>query len=152
MEKKDTEGELAGALLYSNIADYLATNLYDSLVLFSENAIKQFSLGSVSYKIKRKSKDLTLGELLNEIDKFDFEDKNEIVSKLKQINSARIPVVHHIAKTPPEKLISIDDKVQEIAKYTEELINLIDELYINKMPPVSILDISVVSSKKPKNL
>lgn len=126
---------LAGSLLYANIADYLAMHLYESLQGSLIKATRRYYLGDLIYKPKKKKGfDYTLGSLIYSIDEFEFENKEEIIQALKEVNEARIPVIHHIAKTPSKDLEKIDLATLKLRDSTEKLIDLIDDLYVNHTP------------------
>lgn len=144
-KSSDTENgianKLAGALLYANIADYLAMHLNESLESLVDEATKKYYLGDLGFKRrKRGGSEYTLGALIGSLEMYSFENKDEIIQAFKDVNHARIPVIHHIAKTPGKKLGMIDDSTEKLAESTERLIGLIDELYVNQMPRKNLLD------------
>jgi len=141
--KSDAASQLAGSLLYINFADYLSSALLKLLSEQVEEASRRYYLGEITVTLRGKKKPQTLGDVIKDLKKFNFPSQAEVINVLEKINKARIPVVHNIAKTPLEKMPEVDKSVKDVQKYTEELVNLTDELFNQIMPQVpTIVDIA----------
>ena len=124
-------------------------SLHGHLRDLAEESVTKFYLGDISVKIKSKKKQLTLGDVIAELKNFTFPRKDEYIQLLNNINSARKPIVHHLAKLSSDDLLTVDKAIDKICCYTEELVNLSDLIIIEDIPNIiTVLDISGNKSKK----
>jgi len=135
---ESVENEFTTALLYMNLADYLAEYLVVGFNSMLEEAMTKFYLGTVKVRAPKREK-LTIGESIHHLQRFDFAGKSEILEKLKAINSSRQTIAHQILKTKPDKLDEIDEAARALVDNTEELVVLVDNLSLG-MPPPTLLD------------
>lgn len=124
------EKRLAAILIYWNIAEYLAENLLDNLNhIIRENSYKSFAwilfLESASWGNNR-----TLGQLIIEIKKFSFPDKDWIVNCLQKIVESRNKIFHNFAKSNLETIGNLlNDDLPAIWNECEDLILRINTIY-----------------------
>lgn len=141
-ESKDAEAslayEFAAALLYMNVADYLAEYLARGIFETARDAVAHFYHGSVTVR-QKKIVGFNIGESINELKKYDFPRREEILQVLARVNDARKQVAHQILKTKAEDMGKIDQAVSDLAVETEKLVNLIDQIQLG-MPPRNMLD------------
>ena len=140
--EKDTEAELAfelsAALLYMNVADYLAEYLVKGIFHLSQAAVSGYYFGAISVKPSKREQ-YNIGESMKYLERYDFPRKEDIYAKLSEVNKARNTIAHQILKTKAEDLGNIDKAVVDLAQSTEELINIIDEIQLG-MPPKNMGD------------
>lgn len=132
------EKEFTTALLYMNLADYLAEYMVVSFNAMLSESMSKYYLGVVKVRPPKRDK-LTIGESINQLQRFDFAGKAEIIEKLTAINKARQKIAHQILKTKPENMDEIDEAARDLVSNTEELVELVDTLSLG-MPPRTIVD------------
>lgn len=125
--------ELAGGLLYANIAEYAASHLLESLKAIVKDAAADYYFGVASIDLPDTT-DRPLGNTISELSWFEFPQRTEILDLLKKIKAARDKLSHQIIKVPASKLGEIDKSVHQIAVNTEMLLNKVDQIY-GGMPP-----------------
>lgn len=125
------ENDLASVLIYSNIAEYLAENLLENLNHFiRQSTYKDFAgilfIESVSHSGKR-----TLNQMVEEIKKFNFPDKDGILNCFKKIAEARNKIFHNFAKSDLETIKKLlNDDLPVIQDECEDVIGKINIVYI----------------------
>ena len=132
------EKQLSAALLYMNIADYLAEYVLLSLAEMSRIAMEKYYLGIVTIKNDRTDK-LNLERSMEGLKKFDFPQKDSMMTVLGHIKKARNEIAHKMLKTDRDKLEDIDQAARDLEKYTEELITITDSINAG-MPPTNLID------------
>ena len=140
--------ELASALIYMNVADYLAEYLFKNIHLLAQEAVSRYYFGSITFSGGRK-KPYNIGESISQLKKYEFPRKKDILVKLDEVKRSRNLVAHEMLKTKASDLLQIDQAVGELAEYTEELINLIDEIQMG-MPPKNLLEL--VTNQNPQDI
>jgi hypothetical protein len=137
--KEDSlEHELACALLYMNLADYLAEYLVVGLTDMSKEAMGKNYLGMVTLRSPKRDS-FNIGDSMKHLERFDFPRKADVLEELNKINSARKKIAHQILKTSRLELEDIDKAVHELAVHTEELVIIVDEISVG-LPPTNLLD------------
>lgn len=131
--------ELAAALLYMNVADYLAEYLAKGIFELARSGISYFFHGQVTIR-PVNIKGLNIGESIKLLKKYSFAQREEILLNLDKVNKARVQVAHQILKVKAEELDKIDQAVTDLAKHSEELVDIIDQIQMG-MPPRNMLDI-----------
>ena len=131
------ENELAAALLYMNVADYLAEYLVIGLSEMSKEAMNRYYLGMVSI-IPQQRDSFNIGNAIYALKGFDFPKKTDIMQELNSINTARKKIAHQILKTKSASLPEIDEAVKELIDHTEALVVLVDDITPG-MPPTNLL-------------
>lgn len=132
------ENELAAALLYMNLADYLAEYLVTGMNQLNQQALKGYYLGVVAY-IPQQKESFNIGNAIYALKGYDFPKKAQIMGVLAEINNSRKKIAHEIVKTKVDDLTAIDDNVKRLVEHTEELVVLVDQLG-EYMPPPSMDD------------
>lgn len=132
------EKELAAALLYMNVADYLAEYLVVGLTDMAKEAVSRYYLGIVSMQTPPREK-LNIGNSIFHLKNYDFPKKIEILDELNAINDARKKIAHQILKTQAQKLPEIDEAVKSLVNHTEALVVLVDEVSMG-LPPRTLMD------------
>lgn len=128
--------ELSAALLYMNVADYLAQYLAYGVSTLAKEAIGHYYHGVISFKTE-VFKDITIGESIKQLERFEFPRKADVMKVLKDANISRNKVAHTILKVKPEELPVIDEAVRKLKDDTENLIKLVDQIQLG-MPPKTI--------------
>lgn len=99
VNERKLENDLASVLIYSNIAEYLAENLLETLNHFIyQNSYKDFA-GILFVKSVSRPGKMTLNQTVSEIEKFSFPDKENILACLRKIAEARNKIFHNFAKS-----------------------------------------------------
>lgn len=129
--------DLSSVLIYSNMTEYLAHHLLDSLNYYlRSNTYKNFSAILYIENTYDENKNMTLGNLTTELNKINFPDKINVIKIFDQIAKSRNKIFHNLAKS---NLQEIQDLLQKdlplIKKNTEDLISKIDIIYngLNKI-------------------
>ena len=136
-EEGSLQSELAAALLYMNVADYMAEYLASGLAELSQNAVSKFYFGAISTRAPKRDS-FNIGESMKYLERFSFANKSEILAELKAVNDCRKKIAHEILKTPVDQLDNIDQAVRDLADHTEKLVELVDEISPG-MPPANLL-------------
>ena len=129
--EKTLQHDLASVLIYSNIVEYLAGNLLESLNhLVKESTYKDFAGILYIERVCNQSKDLTLGAAVNELEKFSFPDKSGILACFKKISESRNRLFHNFAKSDIEKIKElVAQDLPTIQNESEEVITKINVVY-----------------------
>jgi hypothetical protein len=131
-ELRSSEGigaQLSSALIYASITEYLAENLLANLrFLVYRSSYVNFA-GIVFIDERKKSPKQTLGESKNNLEKYSFPDKPDIMAILSEINKSRNNLFHNLAKTKESELEKIDADIKCIQDSTEEFIEKVNVLY-----------------------
>lgn len=128
--KDGFENGLASAFIYSSFTEYVAENLLDNLRHFVYQGVYSQYAGILFIDERWDQKKKTLGQMIGELEKFDFPDKSAILQCMRNVSEARNRMFHNFAKSDQaglEDLLSKDLKT--IQDQTEELINKIDVIY-----------------------
>lgn len=128
--------ELSAALIYMNVADYLADYLAKGVSELVKKAVSKYYFGSIIVK-SRGSKNYTIGDSIKFLSGYSFNNKDQIMDILVDVEKKRNILAHEILKFDGEKKHDIDGTIHELAKATEKLIEVIDELQPG-MPPKNI--------------
>lgn len=136
---EDIEKELAAALLYTNMSEYLAFHLLESLKQIIFSGSKSFWNGSVYLDARDSSERLTIGQIAAELKNYGFPSKELILPLLKRIAKNRNKIMHRMLRTPSDKLDEIDEAIRELVADSEQLINYIDDIY-RGLPPTNITE------------
>lgn len=132
------ENALAAALLYMNLADYLAEYLVLGLEQMSKEAMGKYYLGVVTKK-SPVAGNFNIGNSIKRLKVFQFPQKDDVIEVLEQVNKARIMVAHGIFKTRATHIEQVDLALETLVQHTETLVDLVDEISLG-MPPQTILD------------
>lgn len=137
-EDDDMAPYFASALLFANLADYLAAHLLDGLKQITEEATREYMNGRVV--IRRKSEiDVPLEKTTRQLKEYDFPSKDKVLELLAIVRKGRNKIAHEIFKTPGEQLEEIGKALAEVCDKTEELVDVINAIY-RDMPPTTIID------------
>lgn len=123
--------DLASVLIYSNMTEYLAENLLESLNYHvKKSTYKEFA--GILYLNCTYSEDsnMTLGALIKELNKFSFPDKENILKSFRKISESRNRIFHSLAKSSLDEIGKlIKEDLPTIKEQTEKLIEKIDIIY-----------------------
>lgn len=133
------EKELAAALLYMNVADYIAEYILLSLIEMSKIAIDKFYLGIVTITPPKEDGKFNLDSSMRRLKFYDFPQKNAMMTELGKIKKARNEIAHTMLKIDANDLVKIDEAVRVLQEHTEKLIDIADSINLG-MPPQTLLD------------
>lgn len=124
------EKRLSAVLIYSNIAEYLAENLLDNLNHFIfQNSYKSF-WGILYIETASWNSTRTLGQIIPELKKFSFPDKEWILNCLQKIVESRNKIFHNFWKSDIDTMQDLlTSDLPTIASKTEEFIRKINTVY-----------------------
>lgn len=128
--KPGFENVLAAAFIYSSFTEYVAENLLENLRHFVYQAVYSQYAAILFIDERDDIKKKTLGQIIGELEKFYFPDKQAILRCMRNVSEARNRMFHNFAKSNHaglEELISKD--LWTIQDQSEELINKIDVIY-----------------------
>lgn len=130
-EDMSVQIDLASVLIYSNLTEYLAENLLESLNHYvKKSTYKEFA--GILYINHTYSEDdnMTLGILIKELNKFSFPDKESILKSFKKISESRNRIFHNLAKSSIEEIGKLlHEDLPTIKHESEKLIEKIDIIY-----------------------
>ena len=137
--KDDFESKLISAVLYAQLAEYMARFLLESLRSLTYEIIYNFTQAYVFVDARDKSS-LSLERLIEGLNDFSFPDKPEIIKLFNEIKEARNDLFHNLPSKTQEDLIEIGEDITVIQDRTETVINKLDVI-INGMqnrfyPPI----------------
>lgn len=135
---KSVENQLASALLYMNLADYLAEHLVLGLHEMSSEAMDKYYLGIVSVLPQQKDS-FSIGNSIYALKGYDFPKKEKIMLELEAVNKARKKIAHEIIKTKSDELPEVDKAYNSLVEHTEKLVVLVDSIYVG-MPPQNLIE------------
>lgn len=129
-DKTDFDSQLVSTFLYISFAEYLGNHLLVNLRhLVNIGTYNQFA-GILFIDETDDSRSKTIGQILKEIDKFDFPDKKGIKILLSQIQKLRNKFFHTFIESNIKELEKmIKDDLPQIREKTEDLITKIDVIY-----------------------
>jgi hypothetical protein len=129
-ESSSIENDLASVLIYSNIAEYLAENLLDTLNHFIyTNSYNGFG-GILFVESVSRSGKKTLNQTVEELSKFNFPDKVGILDCFRKIAESRNRIFHNFAKSDIDSIKELLEKdLPIIQEECEEVINKINTIY-----------------------
>lgn len=136
-EEGSLERELAAALLYMNLADYLAEYLVTGLDLLSKESLGKYYLGVISFAPSRPK--MTLEKSIRILEQYEFPQKPQALIILKAIKDARNKLAHEMFKTQAQELAKYDEAEHKLVVETERLISIIDEIS-SGLPPRNLLE------------
>ncbi|NTW61116.1 hypothetical protein HGB24_00275 [Candidatus Saccharibacteria bacterium] len=145
-ESGSLDKELAAALLFMNVADYLAEYVVTGLTEMTKIAVNKYYLGIVTVTPKQRDS-FNIGNSIHVLDGYDFPQKTELMKELKEINTARKKIAHEMLKTRSDKLQEIDYSVHSLVDHTEKLIIIVDDITPG-MPPANLIDKFSENSKE----
>ncbi len=119
--------ELSSALIYMNVADYLADYLSKGISELIKRAVGRYYFGAITTK-SIGEKNLTIGESIRYLKSQTFQNKTEIMKVLEQVERKRNILAHEILKFDKNNRPDIDGAITELAESTEKLVELIDEI------------------------
>lgn len=123
--------DLSSVLIYSNMTEYLAENLLESLNYhIKKSTYKEFAGILYINSTYSEESNMTLGTLIKELNKFSFPDKENILKAFKKISESRNRIFHNLAKSDLEEIGKlIKEDLPTIKEQTEKLIEKIDIIY-----------------------
>ena len=129
--EKKLETDLASVLIYSNIAEYLAEHLLSTLNHFIHQ-VSYTNYAAILYvnSVFKSGRKMTLNQTVEEIEKFQFPDKENILKNLKNIAESRNRLFHNFAKSnlsEIQNLLATDLPI--IQNECEEVITRINTVY-----------------------
>jgi uncharacterized protein with HEPN domain len=128
--EKKIENDLASVLIYSSIAEYLAENLIDNLTHFVKTSTYNDFAGILFIKKINTREKMPLGIIIQELDKFEFPDKTEIINCFRNISSSRNRIFHNLAKSDLDETVELLSKdLPIIQERCEDLITRINTIY-----------------------
>ncbi|EKD43245.1 MAG: hypothetical protein ACD_72C00396G0006 [uncultured bacterium] len=90
------EGVFTATLIYTNLVDYLAKHLLENLrKMVCIDTYKRFG-GVFYYDPNNQRINLSLGELCNNLDHFDFPDKKDLMENLRKFSKLRNQIMHNL--------------------------------------------------------
>lgn len=129
--EKKLENDLASVLIYSNIAEYLAENLLENLNHFIYQ-VSYINYAAILYveSVSKSNSKMTLNQLIGEIEKFSFPDKENILANFRKIAESRNKIFHNFAKSNLDTIKSlIENDLPVIQEECEEVITRINTVY-----------------------
>lgn len=129
--KEGLENQLAATFIYVSFSEYLANNLLEHLKYFIyQGSYDQFAGILFIDERKKSGKAKTLGQICSELEKYNFPDKQGIVTLLQEIKELRNNLFHNFAIVDLDGLEKmIQNDVIEIQNKTEELLRNINVIY-----------------------
>lgn len=133
----DFEKELAAAMLYANLCEYMSSHLLESLKQVVFSGSKAFWNGTVYVDGRDTSDKLTIGQIATELKIYGFPSKELIVPLLVRIAKNRNKIMHNMLRIPLSEMDQIDTAIRQLIQDTEELVDLVDDIY-RGLPPSNI--------------
>lgn len=122
------EGMMAATVIYTNLVEYLATNLLSNLdqmiFLLSYHGFNGvFFVKSKTTKQKRPPR--TLGQLSSALDNFEFPDNKDFLSLLQRFSSTRNIIFHRLLAVSQEELNKgvVDQQFTDLHNLAEEILD-----------------------------
>ena len=131
------EKELAAALLYMNLADYLAEFLVLGLDGLTQEALGKYYLGVIKTSPQRER--LNLERSITALKQYQFPQREAVLKELQAIKKARNELAHRMFKTSPDQMAKMDQAEAELVAHTEQLVNIVDEIS-SGLPPRNLLE------------
>ena len=116
-------GAFSAVLIYANLIDYLARNLLENLYqMISVESFQRFG-GVFFYNGSGKKTNVPLGSLIQELNFFEFPNKEDFLVRLKRFNELRIELIHNLMQlnlTGTTK--KLDDDIKEVQDVAEDIL------------------------------
>ncbi|MGD0976739.1 MAG: hypothetical protein ABR875_00360 [Minisyncoccia bacterium] len=122
-DKIKIEGVFTATLIYTNLVDYLATNLFDNLnKMLSIFTFKKFG-GVFHLDTSQKRTHLSVGELQRELSYFEFPNRNDFLACLEEFRRLRNEVMHNLMGVDPnDTTMKLDKGLARIAEISEDIL------------------------------
>jgi len=122
-QKIDTiEGVLTSTLIYMNAIDYISAHLMENLVEI-DCLITNYELGGVVFRNDYVRKNVELGKIIDELDRYDFPDKKYFLDDLKIFKNKRNKIAHRLLSLTQKELDGeIDEDLKILRSTAEELL------------------------------
>lgn len=129
-QKTGFENQIASTFIYISFVEYLANNLLQNLRYFTYLGSYNQYAGIIFIDERDSNKVKTLGQIIGEIDKFNFPDKVEVINLFSEVSTARNKIFHNFASVDLEGLEKIlTDDLVAVQDKTEELLQKINVIY-----------------------
>lgn len=128
-QDEKTESQLASAMIYVSISEYLAEHLLENLKYFIYRSTYIDFAGILFIDERGASSRQTFGDSIKSLNKYNFPDKSEIISMLQEINKCRNHLFHNLAKASENDLAKIAIEITTICEKSEEFIEKINVVY-----------------------
>lgn len=122
-DRNTPEGALAATLIYANLVDYLARHLLSNLQkMISIFTYKKFG-GIFHLNCYEKKNNLPLGELIRELEAYEFPNRSDVIKLFKEFKNSRNEVAHNLmALDPKDTTKNIDTDITKIVAIAEDLL------------------------------
>ena len=131
--------ELSAALIYMNVADYLAEYIARGVAHLIKEASGKYYFGQIGIKPLQK-KSMTIEQSITFLERHFFPNKEEIMPLLEEVRDKRNKLAHEILKTDPKNYNVFDNLIPDLATVTESLVEKVDEIQTG-MPPKNLTDL-----------
>lgn len=121
------EGIHTATLIYVNAVDYIAQHLLENLMHMTYLITHSALNGTAFYNHIKPRKD-ALGKTMSELNKYDFPDKADFMSGLKDFSEIRNKLVHNLLSLNTEQINKISDDFSQIKLLSEALLNKYDTI------------------------
>jgi len=125
-EGKTLEGMMAATLIYTNLVEYLASNLLDNIhhmVALSSYRDFQGIFFAKDQELIKKKPPRTLGQLHNALSYYTFPDDSDFLRLIKKFSETRNSIFHKLLIASKNELGDVDKKFSELHNMAEEILN-----------------------------
>ncbi len=125
------ENQLASGFIYASFTEYLGDHLLENLRYFIHKGTYNQYAGILFIDETTTNDQLTLGKIIEKLEKYSFPDKDGVLELFMEICHARNNIFHNFAnsdKSGLEKIISED--LITIQNKTEELLDKVNVIYV----------------------
>jgi hypothetical protein len=119
--KDNFESQLISAVLYAQLAEYMASFLLESLRHLVYDITYSFSQ-AFAFIDTRNRLGISLDRIIEGLKEFSFSDKPDILSLLIEVKNARNDLFHNLVSKSQEDLIEIGEDIITIQEKTEVII------------------------------
>ena len=125
-QKVSIEGDFVAALVYINGIEYVAHHVHENLRCICHLVTKN-ELSGIIYSCEEiKKKNLTLGQTIDELEKYSFPSKEEFISNLTEFKRLRNKYSHNLLKTSDTAENKIQPDMKKIRDTAENIFSIYD--------------------------
>ena len=122
-DRTKAEGALTATLIYANVIDYIAKHLLENLCKMTSIYTFQKFGGVFHPDYSKKKTNLPIGQLQNELQLFEFPQKEDFMDLLQEFKELRNQAMHNLMQLDPQDTTNkIDKDLERIVEIAEDIL------------------------------
>jgi len=125
-QNSDEVSMMAAAVIYANLAEYLARNIFENIqhmfFLISFKSLNGVLFIKNPSHFKKKNPKM-LGHLCEALSYYEFPDSSSFISLLKKFSENRTAIFHKLLSVSEDEIPKIDKQLSELHSMAEEILD-----------------------------